>query len=109
MQMKRDKMRADKKNADGNTINIKALFAVFVASFSVLSTPALAYVGPGAGITMIGALWAVIAGIVLALAGIMIWPIRAYLRRRKQATADADQDDIAAPEEAKSSAKDAAE
>ena len=102
-------MRADKKNADGSTHTVKMLFAVAVASCAVLPTPALAYVGPGAGITMLGALWAVIAGIVLALAGIMIWPIRAYLRRRKQATADASQDEAATPEEAKSSLKDAAE
>jgi uncharacterized membrane protein len=60
------------------------------------SQPALAYVGPGAGITMLGALWAVIAAILLALGGLIWWPLRTIRRRRKQAanaaaTAAADQ------------------
>ena len=48
-----------------------------------LSTPALAYIGPGAGITMLGALWGVIVAVVLALGAVLFWPIRALLRRRK--------------------------
>ena len=52
---------------------------------------AMAYVGPGAGITMLGALWGVIVAIVLALAAMLYWPIRAVLRRRK-ATAAVAQD-----------------
>jgi uncharacterized membrane protein len=47
--------------------------------------PALAYVGPGAGISLLGALWAVIAAVVFALAGLIWWPIRMMRRRRKQA------------------------
>ncbi len=42
-----------------------------------------AYVGPGAGITFLGALWAVITAILLAVGGFLFWPIRALLRRRK--------------------------
>lgn len=42
-----------------------------------------AYVGPGAGITFLGALGAVITAIVLALGGFLVWPIRAFIRRRK--------------------------
>lgn len=48
-----------------------------------LSTPALAYIGPGAGITMLGALWGVIVAVVLALGAVLFWPIRALMRRRK--------------------------
>lgn len=40
-----------------------------------------AYVGPGAGISLLGALWAVIAAIGAVLAGILIWPIRLLIRR----------------------------
>jgi hypothetical protein len=47
------------------------------------STPALAYIGPGAGITMLGALWGVIVAVVLALGAVLFWPIRALMRRRK--------------------------
>jgi hypothetical protein len=57
----------------------------------VLAWPgaAFAYLGPGAGISMLGALWAVIAAILFALAGLIWWPIRALRRRRKQAAAGA--------------------
>jgi uncharacterized membrane protein len=51
--------------------------------------PAFAYVGPGAGITMLGALWAVIAAILFALVGLLWWPVRAMRRRRKRAAATA--------------------
>jgi hypothetical protein len=49
------------------------------------SEPALAYVGPGAGISMLGALGAVIVAILFALGGLIWWPIRMMRRRRKQA------------------------
>jgi hypothetical protein len=52
-----------------------------------VSGPALAYIGPGAGITMLGALWGVVVAVVLALGAVLFWPIRALLRRRKQAPA----------------------
>ncbi|MEJ2717811.1 MAG: hypothetical protein P8182_11830 [Deltaproteobacteria bacterium] len=42
-----------------------------------------AYVGPGPGITMLGALWAVIAAVALAVVGLLIWPLRALFRRLK--------------------------
>jgi len=59
-----------------------------VALLIVIAHPALAYVGPGAGITMLGALWGVISAIVVALAAVLFWPIRALVRkRRKGATA----------------------
>jgi membrane protein implicated in regulation of membrane protease activity len=45
---------------------------------------ALAYVGPGAGITMLSALWGVLVAILLAMAFVLFWPIRVLLRRRRQ-------------------------
>jgi hypothetical protein len=42
-----------------------------------------AYVGPGPGITMLTALWAVIAAIALAVVGLLVWPLRALFRRLK--------------------------
>ncbi|MFO1128809.1 MAG: hypothetical protein U1E66_10330 [Rhodospirillales bacterium] len=56
-----------------------ALFLLIAGSAS----PAAAYVGPGAGITMLGALWAVIAAVFLALGGLIAWPLRRILRRSK--------------------------
>ncbi len=43
-----------------------------------------AYVGPGAGITALGALWALIATVVFTLGGLLIWPIRALMKRWKK-------------------------
>jgi hypothetical protein len=54
------------------------------------STPALAYFGPGAGITMLGALWGVLLAIILAAGAVLAWPIRAMLRRRKAASMKAE-------------------
>ena len=55
-----------------------------VASALLTTGPALAYVGPGAGITMLGALWGVLVAVVLALGAVLYLPIRAVLRKRKR-------------------------
>jgi len=44
---------------------------------------AFAYVGPGAGISMLGALWGLIIGVVMAVGVILFWPLRIMLRRMK--------------------------
>lgn len=48
-----------------------------------VSGPAMAYIGPGAGITMLGALWGVVVAVLLAIGAVLFWPIRALLRRAK--------------------------
>jgi hypothetical protein len=53
----------------------------------VLEVALLGYLGPGAGLSMIGALLAVACMILLALVAPVVYPIRAFLawrRRRKQ-------------------------
>jgi hypothetical protein len=59
-----------------------------ITKFALLTTLLLpvtiyAYVGPGAGISFIGALWAVIVAVLLAIGGFLAWPIRTLLRKRK--------------------------
>jgi uncharacterized membrane protein len=49
---------------------------------------AQAYVGPGAGLSLLGALWGVVAAIGAALLFVVLWPIR-RMRRRKKAEAAA--------------------
>jgi hypothetical protein len=46
---------------------------------------ALAYVGPGAGITAIGTVLALIGAAVLAIAGFIWYPIKRLLARRRPA------------------------
>jgi membrane protein implicated in regulation of membrane protease activity len=55
-----------------------------IASAAILLLPdtAAAYVGPGAGLTMLGALWAVILALFAALFFVVAWPVRRMLRQR---------------------------
>ena len=82
--MRRDDRKAEsrpRKPAVGPGTMLALVAGIAVAG---LPQAAAAYVGPGAGLTMLGALWAVIAAVLFALAGLVIWPIRAMRRRRKQ-------------------------
>lgn len=55
----------------------------------VAAMPAFAYVGPGAGITMIGALIGVVVAVLAALGAILFWPIRAWIKGRRAKAAAA--------------------
>lgn len=46
-----------------------------------LCASAQAYIGPGAGLSVLGSLWAVLVGIVVALFAILTWPVRMLWRR----------------------------
>jgi hypothetical protein len=52
----------------------------------LFSSPALAYVGPGAGLSAIGAFLALVAGIIIAIFGFFWYPIKRILRNRKNAS-----------------------
>ena len=45
--------------------------------------PALAYIGPGAGLSLLGALWGVVAAVAAALLFLLIWPLRRLMRRQR--------------------------
>jgi len=60
---------------------------------ALIAAPQLAhaYIGPGAGITAIGTVFALFGAILLAIVGFIWYPVkrlRAKLRARKQATKD---------------------
>jgi hypothetical protein len=44
-----------------------------------------AYMGPGAGLGMLGSLIAVIAAVALAVMGLLLLPLRIILKRRRKA------------------------
>jgi membrane protein implicated in regulation of membrane protease activity len=50
----------------------------------LLSHTADAYVGPGAGLSLLGALWALVVAIGAAVAFIVAWPIRRMRRRKRE-------------------------
>jgi type VI protein secretion system component VasK len=55
---------------------------VVAAGLLLYTTAAEAYIGPGAGLSLLGALWALIAAIVAALGFIVLWPLRKARKRR---------------------------
>jgi hypothetical protein len=64
-------------------MNKTLLLASLLVSFA--STPALAYLGPGAGLGMIGSLIAVILVASVIVLGLVIYPIRLMRKRRASA------------------------
>ena len=60
-----------------SSILIAALFA----------RTAAAYMGPGAGLGMLGSLVAVVAAVALAALGLVLLPVRMILKRRRKASA----------------------
>lgn len=73
--------------------SMRMLFTTIALALALSTAPALAYIGPGAGITMLGALWGVLVAIVLAVGAVLYWPIKVLLRRRRRsATVTAPED-----------------
>ncbi len=57
--------------------------AVLILLIGAVS-PAAAYIGPGAGLSLLGALWGLIAALGAALLFVVLWPVRRMLRRRRE-------------------------
>jgi hypothetical protein len=54
----------------------------------LVTLPASAYIGPGAGLTAIGTVIALVGGILLAIVGFLWYPIKRVLRSRARAKPD---------------------
>lgn len=67
-----------------------ALLAISTSAALMAAAPAFAYVGPGAGLTLLGALWGLVVAVVLSVGFILLWPVRRLLRRNKQVCATSD-------------------
>lgn len=52
---------------------------------AALASPAMAYVGPGAGLGILGALLAILLAVLATVVGLVLWPLRLLARRRKSA------------------------
>jgi membrane protein implicated in regulation of membrane protease activity len=75
-------------------MNVKriALLAGATTVILLAAGPASAYVGPGAGLTLLGALWGLVLAIVVSIGFVLLWPLRRLMRRRKQASPAAHQE-----------------
>lgn len=62
-----------------------ATLAVFCALLAA-ATPALAYMGPGAGLGMLGSLFALIGAALVALFGLVVLPVRMLIKRMRRST-----------------------
>lgn len=59
-----------------------------VVAALLFSMPAFAYVGPGAGLSAIGTIIALVAAFLLAIVGFIWYPVKRMLRKRKTQTGD---------------------
>lgn len=60
-----------------------AIFCLSLLLVILVPQPAMAYVGPGTGIAALGALLAIIAGVIAAIFGFLWYPIKRLLKKRK--------------------------
>jgi uncharacterized membrane protein len=56
---------------------------LFLAAM-LLATSAHAYMGPGAGLGMLGSLVAVVGAVLIAVFGILVLPIRMIMKKRRK-------------------------
>ncbi len=74
-------------------------FRLIAIAALLVSAPAVAYIGPGSGISLLGGLWGVLVAIVLAVGAVLIWPIRYVFRRLKRKFGGAPASEAAEPAE----------
>lgn len=65
------------------------VFLILAAAVLFYAQPAEAYIGPGAGITLLSAIWGVIVAFFLAIGAVLLWPFRLLMRRRRNRAAKA--------------------
>jgi hypothetical protein len=69
-------------------MNVKATTLAVAIALGAISAPALGYVGPGAGLTLLSALWGLLLAVGVAVGFVVLWPIRRWRRRRQAAALD---------------------
>ena len=64
---------------------LTAVCITIAGAFSIGVPPAFAYLGPGAGLSAIGAFVALILGVILAFVGFIWYPVKRLMRTGKAA------------------------
>ena len=65
--------------------HVTAVCVTVAGALLMGATPAFAYVGPGAGLSALGAFLALILGVILAFVGFIWYPVKRFLRKGKAA------------------------
>jgi type VI protein secretion system component VasK len=68
---------------DMNSRHIRNSATLFALVATAMPLAAHAYVGPGAGLGLLAALWGLVAAVGVAVFYVVMWPIRRMRRRRK--------------------------
>jgi len=71
-----------------NQFHIRPYVRFILAWLALSPAVANAYVGPGAGLTMLGSLWGLILAIVFVVLGLLILPFKIMRNRMKKNAAD---------------------
>lgn len=58
------------------------LFILTMALMVGVGQDAFAYIGPGAGLSMLGAFWGLVVAVLAALSFLILWPFRRMFRKR---------------------------
>ena len=74
------------------TPSLISIFSCTLLLVIFVQLPAMAYVGPGTGIAALGALLAIIVGVIAALFGFLWYPMKRMLKKRRQAASKVDKD-----------------
>jgi uncharacterized iron-regulated membrane protein len=60
------------------------LTTILAAALTIgVTLPAAAYIGPGAGLSLLGAFWGLLVAVLAALGFVIMWPIRRLSRRNR--------------------------
>lgn len=68
------------------------LFALTLTFTLGLGQDASAYIGPGAGLSMLGAFWGLIIAVFAALSFLLLWPLRRMFKKSSANATSADVD-----------------
>ena len=73
---------------------MKSLLTVMMALTLVIGFggDASAYIGPGAGLSMLGAFWGLVVAVLAALSFLLLWPIRKAFKKNAS-TAETNQNE----------------
>ena len=72
---------------------MKIVFTVIMLSILILPTESTAYIGPGAGLSAIGSLLALLAALFFTIVGFIWYPVKRILNKRKARRVNSEKQD----------------